>query len=117
MISSIIILSSIFALIILTLLLLNLTLSKKSQMSREKSSPFECGFDPMNNKRIPYSNQFFMISLMFLIFDIEITLLIPLIVLMSPLNQPMMFSTMLFFLFLVLGLYLEYMEASLDWKF
>lgn len=96
------------------LILLNFIISKKTFQDREKSSPFECGFDPLSFNRIPFSIQFFTISLIFLIFDIEITLLIPVIFLNLNLNLSLIITSLLFILILILGLYLEYREKSID---
>nr|YP_010872881.1 NADH dehydrogenase subunit 3 [Pheidole yeensis]WGV34080.1 NADH dehydrogenase subunit 3 [Pheidole yeensis] len=99
------------------LLLLNIYISKKSFNCQEKSSPFECGFDPMSPNHLPFSIQFFLISLIFLIFDIEITLLIPLVILLSmKFNMFMITCSIFFFLLLILGLYMEYTENSIDWN-
>nr|YP_009253044.1 NADH dehydrogenase subunit 3 [Vollenhovia emeryi]ANA91982.1 NADH dehydrogenase subunit 3 [Vollenhovia emeryi] len=103
---------------ILSLLLisLNFILSKKSFQDREKISPFECGFDPMGSSHPPLSTQFFLISLIFLIFDIEIAMLIPLIFLMKFFNAFMIYTSILFLFILTYGLYLEYSEQSIEWK-
>nr|YP_004021382.1 NADH dehydrogenase subunit 3 [Solenopsis richteri]ADP01802.1 NADH dehydrogenase subunit 3 [Solenopsis richteri]ADP01815.1 NADH dehydrogenase subunit 3 [Solenopsis invicta] len=98
------------------LIMLNFLISKKSFQDREKISPFECGFDPISKNRLPFSIQFFLISLIFLIFDIEITLLIPLIFLFKFFNIPMILSTFFILIMLLLGLYFEYSEKSIDWK-
>lgn len=109
----------IFILIIISffLIILNIFISKKSLIDQEKISPFECGFDPISTNHLPFRVQFFLIRLIFLIFDIEITLLIPLVILLSiKFNLSIIICRIIFFLLLILGLYLEYNEKSIDWN-
>lgn len=99
------------------LIFLNIFISKKSSIDQEKISPFECGFDPISSNHLPFRIQFFLISLIFLIFDIEITLLIPLVILLSiKFNVAIIICRTIFFFLLILGLYLEYNENSIDWN-
>nr|YP_010872946.1 NADH dehydrogenase subunit 3 [Pheidole flaveria]WGV34145.1 NADH dehydrogenase subunit 3 [Pheidole flaveria] len=101
----------------LFLLVINILISKKSFKDQEKSSPFECGFDPISPNHLPFSIQFFLISLIFLIFDIELTLLLPLIILTSlKFNLSTVIYSIIFFFLLTIGLYLEYTENSMDWN-
>nr|YP_009995317.1 NADH dehydrogenase subunit 3 [Ochthebius atriceps]QNP09720.1 NADH dehydrogenase subunit 3 [Ochthebius atriceps] len=103
-------------LISLIVMLMASILSKKTFMDREKASPFECGFDPKSSARLPFSIHFFLIAVIFLIFDVEITLLIPLIMVLkiSNLFNYMMIS-MFFFFILLLGLYHEWNQGALNW--
>nr|YP_010454788.1 NADH dehydrogenase subunit 3 [Pachycephus smyrnensis]UTY22578.1 NADH dehydrogenase subunit 3 [Pachycephus smyrnensis] len=102
--------------IVLTLLILNKIISKKTLLDREKISPFECGFDPMSSTRTPFSLRFYLISIIFLIFDIEIIILFPLIPAMW-FSHPKIWliSFFLFSLILIWGIYIEWNEGSLFW--
>nr|AND96412.1 NADH deshydrogenase subunit 3 [Phalops ardea] len=98
------------------LIILASIFSKKSFYDREKSSPFECGFDPKSSARLPFSLHFFLIAVIFLIFDVEITLLIPMIMTIK-ISNIMNFSLItFFFLFILLfGLYHEWNQGALNW--
>nr|QGZ10074.1 NADH dehydrogenase subunit 3 [Eisenia balatonica] len=100
------------------LLVLAWILSTRSLMDMEKSSPFECGFDPKSTARIPFSMRFFLLAIIFIVFDIEIVLLMPIpsILLSSNLTVTMI-TSMSFLLILLLGLVHEWKEGSLDWSF
>nr|YP_010716218.1 NADH dehydrogenase subunit 3 [Parnassius patricius]WDE75967.1 NADH dehydrogenase subunit 3 [Parnassius patricius] len=98
------------------MMLLSMMLSKKSFSDREKCSPFECGFDPKSSARIPFSLHFFLITVIFLIFDIEIALLFPIIMLFNLINFIMLMKISFFFLIiLLLGLYHEWNQTMLNW--
>nr|YP_004769889.1 NADH dehydrogenase subunit 3 [Callistoctopus minor]YP_009504410.1 NADH dehydrogenase subunit 3 [Octopus variabilis]ADU57220.1 NADH dehydrogenase subunit 3 [Callistoctopus minor]AWX90445.1 NADH dehydrogenase subunit 3 [Octopus variabilis]AWX90549.1 NADH dehydrogenase subunit 3 [Octopus variabilis]AWX90627.1 NADH dehydrogenase subunit 3 [Octopus variabilis] len=88
----------------------------KSQKNREKNSPFECGFDPSWYTRSPFSMRFFLLAVIFLIFDIEIILLIPIIsnLLFSP-CMIYLSSSIIFLIILTLGLLHEWNQGSLNW--
>nr|YP_010261219.1 NADH dehydrogenase subunit 3 [Eiconaxius baja]UIB39160.1 NADH dehydrogenase subunit 3 [Eiconaxius baja] len=92
-------------------------LSKKMLMDREKNSPYECGFDPKSSARLPFSLRFFLIAVIFLIFDVEITLLLPLANIMKMTDILSWSSTGLFFLLILLfGLYYEWKQGALEWS-
>nr|APX40349.1 NADH dehydrogenase subunit 3 [Cryptocephalus vittatus]ARH54227.1 NADH dehydrogenase subunit 3 [Cryptocephalus vittatus] len=98
------------------IMILNL-ISKKSFSDREKSSPFECGFDPKTSARLPFSIQFFLIAIIFLIFDVEIALLMPLIKSMTNTSLISFSLTSMFFIFiLIIGLIHEWKQGALNWK-
>nr|QIV24685.1 NADH dehydrogenase subunit 3 [Geoffmonteithia queenslanda] len=100
---------------IVLIIILNL-ISKKSFMDREKSSPFECGFDPKTQARLPFSLQFFLIAVIFLVFDVEITLLLPMIQVLTISSIVNYTLTVFFFvLILLVGLLHEWKQGALDW--
>nr|YP_009185924.1 NADH dehydrogenase subunit 3 [Phacomorphus fratyi]ALO70826.1 NADH deshydrogenase subunit 3 [Phacomorphus fratyi] len=99
------------------MMMISSLISKKTFIDREKSSPFECGFDPKSSPRLPFSLQFFLIAVIFLIFDVEITLLIPLILILKMSSMiMMMILSNLFFLILILGTYHEWSQGALNWS-
>nr|AYN50367.1 NADH dehydrogenase subunit 3 [Litostylus pudens] len=105
----------IWMIMIILVMILNLT-AKKTFSDREKNSPFECGFDPKNSARMPFSLQFFLIAVIFIIFDVELTLLLPFISTLKISNMAQYSFAITFFIFILLiGLYHEWNEGSLNW--
>jgi len=100
----------------LCLILINLILYKKYFYTRNKPSAFECGFEPKILARIPFSLKFYIISIIFLIFDIEIALILPIPIITSlsySLSSNLL--TRLFLLILLSGLIFEWIEGALKW--
>nr|YP_010690144.1 NADH dehydrogenase subunit 3 [Zoarces gillii]WBU12983.1 NADH dehydrogenase subunit 3 [Zoarces gillii] len=82
----------------------------------EKLSPYECGFDPLGSARLPFSLRFFLVAILFLLFDLEIALLLPLPwgdQLASPLLTFFWATTVL--ALLTLGLIYEWLQGGLEW--
>nr|AVP82483.1 NADH dehydrogenase subunit 3 [Sylvirana mortenseni] len=82
----------------------------------EKTSPYECGFDPLGSARLPYSMRFFLVAILFLLFDLEIALLLP-----SPwaiqLPDPILtiFWASIIIILLTLGFLYEWLQGGLEW--
>nr|YP_010956829.1 NADH dehydrogenase subunit 3 [Nealotus tripes]WMY89974.1 NADH dehydrogenase subunit 3 [Nealotus tripes]WNH17181.1 NADH dehydrogenase subunit 3 [Nealotus tripes]BAN83718.1 NADH dehydrogenase subunit 3 [Nealotus tripes] len=82
----------------------------------EKLSPYECGFDPLGSARLPFSLRFFLVAILFLLFDLEIALLLPLPwgdQLSLPLTTFLWASGLL--ILLTLGLIYEWLQGGLEW--
>nr|QNH68970.1 NADH dehydrogenase subunit 3 [Ergatettix serrifemora] len=96
--------------------LLAMMISKKTISDQEKLSPFECGFNPKTHARMPFSIQFFMISMLFLIFDIEIALMLPFLPIMKTTSMKLWWTSISIFIWILLGgLYYEWNQGILKW--
>nr|AMP43761.1 NADH dehydrogenase subunit 3 [Ptecticus aurifer]QGT33431.1 NADH dehydrogenase subunit 3 [Ptecticus aurifer] len=114
---SILVIMSVILIISMILMVLASLLSKKTFVDREKSSPFECGFDPKSSSRLPFSLRFFLIAIIFLIFDVEIALIIPIIPIIYSSNLTVWtYSISLFIIILLVGLYHEWNQGALEWS-
>ena len=84
------------------------------QPDSEKVSVYECGFDPFESSRIPFSVRFFLVGILFMIFDLEISFLFPWCVVY---NQIGLFGFWIMFLFLIIltvGLIYEWVKGGLE---
>ena len=79
----------------------------------EKRSPYECGFSFFGRVRSSFSIYFFLLSILFLVFDVEIVLLLPIPVMVRA-DSIAEFIVFFFVVILLLGLYHEWREGSLD---
>ena len=70
-------------------------------------SPFECRFDPLSLSRLPFSLQFYLISIILLIFDVEIATILPIIEMDYFCSFLINYNSFIFFIILLLGLYVE----------
>nr|YP_003540878.1 NADH dehydrogenase subunit 3 [Imantodes cenchoa]ACD77414.1 NADH dehydrogenase subunit 3 [Imantodes cenchoa] len=99
-----------------TMLLYTINIYMTYKPDINKLSPYECGFDPLGNARTPISIQFFLIAILFILFDLEIILLLP-IPWSNNTNPPSstipLITTLL--TILTLGLLYEWLQGGLEW--
>nr|QHB77280.1 NADH dehydrogenase subunit 3 [Hylomyscus parvus]QHB77293.1 NADH dehydrogenase subunit 3 [Hylomyscus parvus]QHB77306.1 NADH dehydrogenase subunit 3 [Hylomyscus parvus] len=82
----------------------------------EKANPYECGFDPTSSARLPFSMKFFLVAITFLLFDLEIALLLPLPWAIQFTNVIMTtISAFILISILSLGLSYEWAQKGLEW--
>nr|YP_009537772.1 NADH dehydrogenase subunit 3 [Ornithodoros coriaceus]AYN59504.1 NADH dehydrogenase subunit 3 [Ornithodoros coriaceus] len=95
--------------------LLGNTLKKKIFLKKEKFSPFECGFDPFSSSRKPFSLRFFMIAIIFLIFDIEIVILLPFPIFTNLFSTYTILKMMTIIIIILIGLLYEWKNGMIQW--
>lgn len=105
----------IFSIILSTIIFfLSYLLSAKLD-DAEKLTIYECGFNPFNDSRSEFNIKFYIVAILFLIFDLEISYLFPFIVSVDVIPNTGVFF-MLFFLFiLTIGFFYEWKKGALDW--
>nr|ARK38481.1 NADH dehydrogenase subunit 3 [Lanceolaria gladiola] len=106
------------ALLGLILLFVGLFLGVSFYVGREKTSPFECGFDPVGSSRVPFSLRFFLLAVIFVVFDVEIVLLFPAVMMVgdSWVWVSSYLALLIFLVLLFLGVIHEWHEGSLEWE-
>lgn len=94
------------------------TLGNKYLGVYDRSSPYECGFDPAGVGHVNFSVRYFLVAIIFLIFDVEVALLLPLAI--TPSGRVYMIwgsAIRVFLLVLTLGTFYEWKEGALDWRY
>jgi NADH:ubiquinone oxidoreductase subunit 3 (subunit A) len=96
----------------MAIIVISKTLSYKIKERLSKATAFECGFTNLSRQHLPFSSQFFIVAILFLIFDIEISLIFP-----FPLEAKATKSTVViitFLLILLVGLIYEWKKGGLE---
>jgi NADH:ubiquinone oxidoreductase subunit 3 (subunit A) len=98
----------------IVLLSVSFLISQKSY-DIEKNSPYECGFNPFQDAREPFEIQFYLVAILFIIFDLEISFLIPWVIVFRLVGFIGFFIVVLFLFVLTLGFVYELYKGALDW--
>nr|YP_009775887.1 NADH dehydrogenase subunit 3 [Bartramia patens]QJA16113.1 NADH dehydrogenase subunit 3 [Bartramia patens] len=82
----------------------------------EKLSAYECGFDPFDDARSRFDIRFYLVSILFIIFDPEVTFLFPWAVSLNKIGLFGFWSMIVFLLILTIGFLYEWKKGALDWE-
>jgi len=82
----------------------------------EKNSTYECGFDPFDDSRSKFEVKFYLVAILFIIFDLEIIFLFPWAIAFKEIGLFGFLSMMFFLLVLTIGFIYEWMKGALDWN-
>jgi len=97
------------------IILIPFLLSKRSPDS-EKVSPYECGFEGEGTVRNQFDVQFYLVAILFIIFDLEVAFLFPWAVSLSKIGVFGFWSMMVFLTILTIGFIYEWKRGALEWK-
>ena len=90
--------------------------SSNSSTYPEKLSAYECGFDPFGDARSRFDIRFYLVSILFIIFDLEVTFFFPWAVSLNKIDLFGFWSMMAFLLILTIGFLYEWKRGALDWE-
>ncbi len=82
----------------------------------EKNSPYECGFEPFEDARQKFDVRFYLVAILFIIFDLEIAFLFPWAVTLGKIGLFGFWSMMLFLAILTVGFIYEWKKGALEWE-
>jgi NADH-quinone oxidoreductase subunit A len=81
-----------------------------------KNSPYECGFEPFEDARLKFDVRYYLVAILFIIFDLEIAFLFPWAVALGDIGLFGFLSMMLFLAILVVGFIYEWKKGALEWE-
>ncbi|TDD99430.1 NADH-quinone oxidoreductase subunit A [Flavobacterium cellulosilyticum] len=84
--------------------------------SKIKDSNFECGIESLGNARIPFSVKYFLVAILFVLFDVEVIFLYPWAINFKELGMEGMVKMVIFMLLLLIGFFYIIKKKALDWE-
>lgn len=105
----------IFSIILSTIIFfLSFFLSSKLD-DAEKLTAYECGFNPFSDSRSEFDVKFYIVAILFIIFDLEISFLFPFSVCLNTISISGVYFMLLFLIILTIGFFYEWKKGALDW--
>ncbi len=83
---------------------------------REKNSPYECGFEAFDDARMKFDVRFYLVCILFIIFDLEIAFLFPWAVVLDKIGDVGLLAMAIFLGLLVVGFIYEWKKGALEWE-
>jgi NADH-quinone oxidoreductase subunit A len=87
-----------------------------SKPDSEKLSPYECGFEAFEDARMKFDVRYYLVAILFIIFDLEIAFLFPWAIVLDQLGWPAIASMSVFLGLLVVGFIYEWKKGALEWE-
>jgi NADH-quinone oxidoreductase subunit A len=87
-----------------------------SRPDAAKNSPYECGFEAFEDARMKFDVRYYLVAILFILFDLEIAFLFPWAVSLDTIGFVGFMSMMVFLTILVVGFIYEWMKGALDWE-
>ncbi len=81
-----------------------------------KNSPYECGFEAFEDARMKFDVRYYLVAILFILFDLEIAFLFPWATVVNDIGLPGFVSMMIFLAILVVGFVYEWMKGALEWE-
>ena len=82
----------------------------------EKNSPYECGFEAFEDARMKFDVRYYLVAILFILFDLEIAFLFPWAVVLEEIGLFGFLAMMVFLAILVVGFVYEWMKGALEWE-
>ena len=87
-----------------------------SRPDPEKLSPYECGFEAFEDARMKFDVRYYLVAILFILFDLEIAFLFPWAVALNDIGAAGFIAMMVFLGILVVGFVYEWMKGALEWE-
>ena len=82
----------------------------------EKNSPYECGFEPFDDARMKFDVRFYLVAILFIIFDLEVAFLFPWAITLGDIGLFGFWSMVVFLAILTVGFVYEWRKGALEWE-
>lgn len=106
----------IFSIVLSVVLFVASYLIASQKGDTQKLSAYECGFDPFDDARDRFDVRFYLVSILFIIFDLEVAFLFPWALVLGKIEMFGFWTMMIFLIILTVGFIYEWMKGALEWE-